>query len=197
MSVFFIQPYTARIENVHVGMSSQEQEVYDKIKAFVVSKYGTFNLDTMTLMFKDYARTGGQASKDDVYQLLTDAEIPSGFGAGLTRNIYRNKIVEQIDTNGDGFLSVDEFIGAMKKAFPEFNTPPPPPVDPVAAAKAANDKLAAAKAVADMRAGISSAKDLNTSTSQPSTTSVASVAIPVALFVGAVGVTWFVVGSFR
>jgi hypothetical protein len=165
-------------------MSSQEQEVYDKIKAFVLAKYGAFNLDTLTLMFRDYARTNGQASSDDVFQLLADADI----GSWVTRKFYRDAIVKKIDQNGDGLISVDEFVTAMKSAVPELNTPPPVAADPALAAKAAADKQAAAQAVADLQSKMASAKDLNMTPVQQASV---GILVPAMIFLGAAGAAWW------
>ena len=79
---------------------------------FVVATMNEKNLisnNKLQTAFKMFDKDGGGSiSTDEIKQVLS-------FGQNLDEKVV-NQIIEQVDANGDGEISFEEFVKVMKKA---------------------------------------------------------------------------------
>ena len=79
---------------------ANERELKQKVGKLVQTKFA----GDYKKAFSHYG-ADGNVSKGDLVKLLSDA----GVGNGLTRGVWASKIIENLDTNGDGAIEWGEF----------------------------------------------------------------------------------------
>jgi Ca2+-binding EF-hand superfamily protein len=92
-------------------MSSEQQQLVEKIEALLKKKYGAVDEASMKKLFDAYdANSDGKIDKGELTQLLKDADI----GNALTRGAWVKGIIDKLDQNADKAISWDEFKVATK-----------------------------------------------------------------------------------
>lgn len=82
--------------------SRKQKEVVRKITELANREYG----GDLVRMFDAYDKNGeGKGGSSELRELLKDA----GIGSSLTRSIYARGIVSELDSDGDGEISKEEF----------------------------------------------------------------------------------------
>lgn len=92
-------------------MSGEQEQLVEKIEAFLQKKYESTDEGAMRKLFDTYdANADGKIDKGELAQLLKDADI----GNSLTRGTWVKGIIEKLDQNADKAISWDEFKVATK-----------------------------------------------------------------------------------
>jgi calcium-binding protein CML len=90
-----------------VASEQNKQELRDKVAALVGAKFG----GDYAAAFGHYdANRDGVISKNELKVLLADA----GVGSGWTRWAWVAGVVEELDADGDGFISWPEFAAVLE-----------------------------------------------------------------------------------
>lgn len=87
-------------------LSDDEKELVTKLARLVKKKYGGNPKNA----FDSHAGPDGLMSKSELKDLLEEA----GIGYGVTRGTWAEKIIETVDTNGDGKISWLEYQAAIQ-----------------------------------------------------------------------------------
>lgn len=94
----------------NLELSGEERALAIKLRAFVVTKKGAYNTDTLRAMFDEYdANHDGRISKSELDKLLDDAAI----GNRLTRPIWVMAVMHKLDENSDKHIDWQEFSSAL------------------------------------------------------------------------------------
>jgi Ca2+-binding EF-hand superfamily protein len=80
---------------------AQIKELQDKLTALAADKFGG---DVHKLFYAYADQQTKEMNKDELIQLLSDASV----GNWLTRGAWASGIMDAVDTNKDGLISVDE-----------------------------------------------------------------------------------------
>lgn len=94
-------------------MSSRAKELVAKIEALLLKKYGVTNIGAQQRLFESHDKnTDGKVDADELSALLKEAEV----GSGITRGIWVRGVMRQMDTDGDGMISWDEYRHAVSSS---------------------------------------------------------------------------------
>lgn len=84
---------------------TDKKEVIDSIKAYVKKSYGGNYQEA----FDAFAKNTGKVNREAVVNLLWYANV----GWSVTRGLIADKIIEELDKDGDGLISWKEFNEAL------------------------------------------------------------------------------------
>src|SRR4051812_20912893 len=91
--------------NLEFSMATEEQkrELQEKVGKIVAAKFG----GDYHRAFEHYdqKKKDGRINKDELMELLKDA----GIGNFITRGVWADGIIGELDTDGDGAISGPEF----------------------------------------------------------------------------------------
>jgi hypothetical protein len=88
--------------------ASRYQEMIDRVKALVDTRYS----GDWKAAFAAYAGQEDKLTEDGVKSLLKDA----GVGTFVTRGVYAKAVVDALDQDKDGAVSVEELEAEFSKA---------------------------------------------------------------------------------
>ena len=94
----------------NLELSGEEKALAIKLRAFVVTKKGAYDAETLRAMFDEYdANHDGRISKAELDKLLDDADIGNRF----TRPIWVMAVMHKLDENSDKHIDWVEFSTAL------------------------------------------------------------------------------------
>jgi len=94
-----------------MSTNSNKDELVSKIKGLLMRKTGNTTRDSMAAMFKTYDKDhNGRIGERELHTMLSDA----GVGNGLTRGMWVDGIIKELDTNHDGEIGWEEFDASIR-----------------------------------------------------------------------------------
>jgi len=92
---------------------SKQKELVQKIDTHLRRKYGNSSDSSQRRLFQEHDKDGdGKINSDELDGLLKAADI----GSAISRGFWVRGIINRMDTDGDGMISWDEYLHAIRSA---------------------------------------------------------------------------------